>query len=220
MSNAGKSHNATIPDTGKARHGIKENVHKITTKRHGKISTRENISSPSIKRLARRGGCKRVSSTIYPLIRDLLREFTTGLVKDAVALTEYSRRKTVTTSDVLNALQRRGHTLYGAPEYTIRHHRDHAPSTKPKASKDESAPDADVAETVQKAAAGEDEDAMQQDEPDTPVEEEAPKPVKKSKKSKKAESVEQTPLPALAPEPSEEDAPAPLPVAGRRRGAL
>ncbi|KAF6159633.1 hypothetical protein GIB67_034595 [Kingdonia uniflora] len=58
-------------------------------KRHRKV-LRDNIqgiTKPAIRRLARRGGVKRIS--------------------------EHARRKTVTAMDVVYALKRQGRTLYG-----------------------------------------------------------------------------------------------------------
>ncbi|CAM9131231.1 unnamed protein product [Lampetra planeri] len=65
-------------------------------KRHRKV-LRDNIqgiTKPAIRRLARRGGVKRISGLIY--------EETRGC-----------SRKTVTAMDVVYALKRQGRTLYG-----------------------------------------------------------------------------------------------------------
>ncbi|XP_042092789.2 histone H4-like, partial [Ovis aries] len=65
-------------------------------KRHRKV-LRDNIqgiTKPAIRRLARRGGVKLISGLIYEQIRGV-------------------KRKTVTAMDVVYALQRQGHTLYG-----------------------------------------------------------------------------------------------------------
>eukprot|EP00889_Picochlorum_renovo_P000646 jgi/Picre1/27676/NNA_000640.t1 len=62
-------------------------------KRHRKV-LRDNIqgiTKPAIRRLARRGGVKRISGLIY----------------------EETREKTVTAFDVVYALKRQGRTLYG-----------------------------------------------------------------------------------------------------------
>ncbi len=84
-------------------------------KRHKKQS-RENIqgiTKPAIRRLARRGGVKRISGTIYDETRTVLRTFLENVVRDAVTYTEHARRKTVTAMDVVYALKRQGRTLYG-----------------------------------------------------------------------------------------------------------
>lgn len=72
----------------------------------------EGISKNDIKRLARRGGVKRINGLIYDEIRCSLRGFLTNIIKDSVTYAEHSRRKTVTTMDILYALKRSGKTLY------------------------------------------------------------------------------------------------------------
>ena len=73
----------------------------------------EGITKPAIRRLARRGGVKRISGLIYDDVRDVLKEFLTTVIKNAVNYTDHARRKTVTTNDVVYALKREGKTLYG-----------------------------------------------------------------------------------------------------------
>ncbi|KAH0789470.1 histone H4-3 [Histomonas meleagridis] len=84
-------------------------------KRHRKVM-RENIqgiTKPAIRRLARRGGVKRISGDIYEEIRGVLRHFLENVIRDSVTYTEHARRKTVTAMDVVYALKRQGRTLYG-----------------------------------------------------------------------------------------------------------
>ena len=84
-------------------------------KRHRKV-LRDNIqgiTKPAIRRLARRGGVKRISGLIYEEIRGKLKVFLENIIRDAVTYTEHCRRKTVTATDVVNSLKRNGHTLYG-----------------------------------------------------------------------------------------------------------
>jgi len=71
------------------------------------------ITKPAIRRLARRGGVKRISSLIYDETRTVLRSFLDNVVRDAVTYTEHARRKTVTAMDVVYALKRQGRSLYG-----------------------------------------------------------------------------------------------------------
>ena len=88
---------------------------KSGAKRHRKI-LRDNIlgvTKPAIRRLARRGGVKRISGLIYDEIRGVLRVFLRHTIKDAVTYTEHAKRKTVTAMDVVYALKRHGRTLYG-----------------------------------------------------------------------------------------------------------
>ena len=73
----------------------------------------EGITKPAIRRLARRGGVKRISFGIYKEIRDVLEFFLRNVVRDAITYTEHAKRKTVTAMDVVYALKRQGRTLYG-----------------------------------------------------------------------------------------------------------
>ncbi|PRP74142.1 hypothetical protein PROFUN_06467 [Planoprotostelium fungivorum] len=84
-------------------------------KRHRKV-LRDNIlgiTKPAIRRLARRGGVKRISGLIYEETRQVLKVFLENVIRDAVTYTEHARRKTVTAMDVVYALKRQGRTLYG-----------------------------------------------------------------------------------------------------------
>ncbi|KAI1926940.1 Histone H4 [Ophidiomyces ophidiicola] len=84
-------------------------------KRHRKI-LRDNIqgiTKPAIRRLARRGGVKRISAMIYEETRTVLKSFLESVIRDAVTYTEHAKRKTVTSLDVVYALKRQGRTLYG-----------------------------------------------------------------------------------------------------------
>merc|ERR1712010_286730 len=77
-------------------------------KRHRKV-LRDNIqgiTKPAIRRLARRGGLKRISSYIYEETRAVLRSFLENVVRDSVVYTEHAKRKTVTALDVVYALKR------------------------------------------------------------------------------------------------------------------
>ena len=72
-------------------------------KRHRKVM-RDNIlgiTKPAIRRLARRGGVKRISGLIYDETRSVLKTFLDGVVRDAVTYTEPAKRKTVTSMDVV-----------------------------------------------------------------------------------------------------------------------
>ena len=89
-------------------------------KRHRKV-LRDNIqgiTKPAIRRLARRGGVKRISGLIYEETRGVLKVFLENAIRDAVTYTEHARRKTVSAMDVVYALKRQGHTLYGFPRDT------------------------------------------------------------------------------------------------------
>ncbi|OUC45525.1 core histone H2A/H2B/H3/H4 [Trichinella nativa] len=83
-------------------------------KRHRKV-LRDNIqgiTKPAIRRLARRGGVKRISGLIYEETRAVLKSFLENVVRDAVTYCEHAKRKTVTAMDVVYALKRQGRTIY------------------------------------------------------------------------------------------------------------
>ncbi|KAK7880472.1 hypothetical protein WMY93_032879 [Mugilogobius chulae] len=98
-------------DSGKGGKGLG----KGGAKRHRKV-LRDNIqgiTKPAIRRLARRGGVKRISGLIYEETRGVLKVFLENVIRDAVTYTEHAKRKTVTAMDVVYALKRQGRTLYG-----------------------------------------------------------------------------------------------------------
>jgi histone H4 len=103
----------SIKMTGRGKGG--KGLGKGGAKRHRKI-LRDNIqgiTKPAIRRLARRGGVKRISAMIYEETRGVLKSFLEGVIRDAVTYTEHAKRKTVTSLDVVYALKRQGRTLYG-----------------------------------------------------------------------------------------------------------
>ena len=84
---------------GKRRRILKENILGIT--------------KGTIRRLARRGGVKRISALIYPEIREVLKTYLYAVIKDTVTYTEHAKRKVVTAQDVCYALKRHGWSIYG-----------------------------------------------------------------------------------------------------------
>lgn len=84
-------------------------------KRHRKI-LRDNIlgiTKPAIRRLARRGGVKRISGSIYEEVRFVMRKRLEDILRYCVTYTEYRQAKTVTVNDVLHALRHIGKPLWG-----------------------------------------------------------------------------------------------------------
>lgn len=71
------------------------------------------LTRGGIRRLARRGGVKRISSNVYDETRDFVDYFLGIVVKDAAVFCENSKRKTITAMDVIYALKRSGRTVYG-----------------------------------------------------------------------------------------------------------
>ena len=75
------------------------------------------ISKGDIRRVARRGGVKRISRGIYPCARNALLDWLNGVVKDSLVFMEHAKRSTVRATDVVYALKRRGQNMYGATVY-------------------------------------------------------------------------------------------------------
>jgi len=90
---------------------------KYAVRHRRKRPLRDNImgiTKPAIRRLARRGGVKRISKETYDETREVLRSWLTDVVRIAVTYTDHRKRKTVTSGDVFNALKQcKGKTLYG-----------------------------------------------------------------------------------------------------------
>lgn len=98
--------------TGKGKGKAKTGV----SKRHAAHTHKDaifGITDPAIRRLARRGGVKRISAAIYDESRTVLQEFLKAVLRDAITYSEHANRKTITTLDVIYALKRQGRTLYG-----------------------------------------------------------------------------------------------------------
>ncbi|SCZ90027.1 BZ3500_MvSof-1268-A1-R1_Chr1-3g01731 [Microbotryum saponariae] len=117
------SQNASLSQSAKETQTQRTTLHivggkglgKGGAKRHRKI-LRDNIqgiTKPAIRRLARRGGVKRISGLIYEETRGVLKIFLENVIRDSVTYTEHAKRKTVTSLDVVYALKRSGRTLYG-----------------------------------------------------------------------------------------------------------
>ncbi len=78
----------------------------------------KGISKQDIRRLARRGGVKRIGSDrygvdIYTETRAALKVFLQRVLEKSILYTTYSRRKTVTSMDIVMGLKQNGITLYG-----------------------------------------------------------------------------------------------------------
>ena len=67
----------------------------------------QGITKPAIRRLARRGGVKRIAAPVYGHVRDVLKSFVEAIVKDATAYTEHAKMKTVTVGHCIQALRKR-----------------------------------------------------------------------------------------------------------------
>ncbi|CEJ84971.1 hypothetical protein VHEMI03632 [[Torrubiella] hemipterigena] len=71
------------------------------------------VTCPVIRRMARRGGVKRISAGIYDEVRTALRDRLSKLLSLCVIYAAHADRKTIMVDDVLLSLKRVGQTLYG-----------------------------------------------------------------------------------------------------------
>ncbi|KAK6356174.1 Histone H4 [Orbilia javanica] len=101
-----------MPGRGKGGKGL--GVASIS-RRHRKVlrDSIQGITRPAIRRIARRGGVKRISASIYEEVRTVIKDYLIPIINSCVIYTEHARRKTVTTTDVVHALRARGRTIYG-----------------------------------------------------------------------------------------------------------
>jgi len=83
--------------------------------RHRKVlrNAIRGVTKPAIRRLARRGGVKRISSLVYEDVRAELKHFLESVLHKTILYTKHARRTTVTAQDVVYALKREGQVLYG-----------------------------------------------------------------------------------------------------------
>ena len=72
-----------------------------------------DISRVAICRMVHRGGVMCISGIIYEEVRGILKAFLEEVIKDVMIFCQYNERKTVMTIDVIYALKRHGHHLYG-----------------------------------------------------------------------------------------------------------
>lgn len=86
-----------------------------TPLRHRKIlrDSLDGITKADIRRLARRGGVRRLSGVVYHEVRGVLKLYLQKIMHSAVIYATYAKRKTVTVYDVIYALKREGRTLFG-----------------------------------------------------------------------------------------------------------
>ncbi|KNC84412.1 hypothetical protein SARC_03374 [Sphaeroforma arctica JP610] len=77
------------------------------------INTLAGITKPAIRRMARRGGVKRISGLIYDEIRNVTKKYLQDLLRLSTTYTEHRKAKTVTALDVVYALRIKGERLYG-----------------------------------------------------------------------------------------------------------
>jgi len=76
-------------------------------------STAFQLTKGSMRRLARRGGVKRIADNSYNPVREFCDSMLVKVTRDSIVYAESARRKTITAMDVVYALKKNGKTLYG-----------------------------------------------------------------------------------------------------------
>jgi histone H4 len=71
------------------------------------------ITNGSVRRLARRGGVKRISYASHDSVREYVDDFLERVVRDSLTYAEHARRLTITAMDVVYALKKNGRVIYG-----------------------------------------------------------------------------------------------------------
>ena len=98
----------------KKQHNTRSHTARKTAEKRIQYEPLEHVAKHSaVRRLARRGGAKRISALLYEEARGIMKNFVTGLVKDSEAYMENGKRRTVSAMDVVYALRKRGRFLYG-----------------------------------------------------------------------------------------------------------
>jgi len=86
---------------GSGRNGMKRLRYKI-------YDGSSALNRPSLRRLARRAGVKRINAGVYDEAPAALKSWLSKMIRDACVYAEYSRRFTVTLNDILLSLKRNG----------------------------------------------------------------------------------------------------------------
>lgn len=73
---------------------------------------RRSIGRNDVRRIARRGGTKRMRTGFTEEVNTQLRDYLRKLVHDAAAIVDMRGKKTVRLEDVLHVLQKNGQTMY------------------------------------------------------------------------------------------------------------
>ncbi len=83
------------------------------SKEEARAKIMTSLSRMAIRRLARRGGVKRISAKIYKEAREVLAIFMEKVLTDTVTYVLHGKRSTVKPVDIVNSLKRQGRNIYG-----------------------------------------------------------------------------------------------------------
>ncbi|GJC79111.1 histone H4 [Colletotrichum liriopes] len=102
-----------IPSRGGPIGGKRGTASKAPTGGKSKTVLHGAAGAKRHRRLARRGGVKRISAMIYDDARSALDAWLRAVLRDCITYTEHRGSKTITIYDVLHALRRKGTPIYG-----------------------------------------------------------------------------------------------------------
>ena len=71
------------------------------------------VTKGALRRLARRGGVKRIAENSYNPAREFIDAMLVRVTRDSIVYAEAAKRKTITAMDVVYALKKNGKTIYG-----------------------------------------------------------------------------------------------------------
>jgi histone H4 len=80
---------------------------------HAKPVPTAMVTNGAIRRLARRGGVKRISLATHHGVREYIDDFLERVVRDSLTYAEHAKRLTITAMDVVYALKKNGRVIYG-----------------------------------------------------------------------------------------------------------
>lgn len=87
---------------------------KGAAKRHRRTTPKQfELGKPAIKRLARKGGAKRVAKDCYPLVCTRSYIFLERLIRCAIEYCLVAKRKTLTVNDCMNGVKKMGVKMMG-----------------------------------------------------------------------------------------------------------
>lgn len=98
---------------GKTGKMAAKNKTKTTGRSDGREIKDGVVTNGAIRRLARRGGVKRISFASHHHVRDYIEDFLNRVVRDTLTYTEHRRAGTISAMDVVYALKKNGRVLYG-----------------------------------------------------------------------------------------------------------
>ncbi|PUU75449.1 histone-fold-containing protein [Tuber borchii] len=100
---------------GKSAAGLGKGVGLSRMRRQRKIhrDSVHGITKGDLRRLARRGGVKRISAAIYNEMRGAMTDHLKKILHSCTIYLEHANRKTITVTDVIHSLKRLGNPIYG-----------------------------------------------------------------------------------------------------------